>query len=109
MLNFTSEEKKVVLFLLGLAFCGLALNCLIKVNASVKKIVYPQVQLSKIDLNKINKKEIAKIKGVSLRLAERIIEYRNLHNEFSNLEELKEIKGIGQQRYEKLKEIFFVK
>jgi len=109
MLNFTSEEKKVVLFILGLAFCGLALNCLIKVNAGVKSIVYPQVQLVRIDLNKISIKEIAKIKGVSLKLAERIIEYRNLHSEFSNLKELKEIKGIGEQRYEKLKEIFFVK
>jgi competence protein ComEA len=109
MLNFTSEEKKVVLFLLGLAFCGLALNCLIKVNAGVKSIVYPQVQLAKINLNKISLDELSKIKGISKKLAAKIIEYRNLHGEFSNLEELNEVKGIGKQRYEKVKEIFFLK
>jgi competence ComEA-like helix-hairpin-helix protein len=109
MLNLTSEEKRVVLFFLGLAFCGLALNCLIKVNVGVKRIVYPQVQLAKINLNEISLYELFKIKGISKKLAAQIIEYRNLHSEFSNLKELKEIKGIGEQRYEKLKEIFFVK
>lgn len=108
MLNLTLEEKKVVWFLLGLAFCGLALNCLIKINASVKRIVYPQVQLAKINLNKISLDELSKIKGISKKLAIGIIEYRNLHNEFSNLEELKEIKGIGEQRYAKLKDMFFL-
>jgi competence ComEA-like helix-hairpin-helix protein len=109
MLNLTAEEKKVVGFFLGLVFCGLALNCLIKVNAGIKEIICPQVQLAKINLNKIRLYELSKIKGISKKLAAAIIEYRNLHSEFSNLEELKEIKGIGKQRYEKLKEIFFVK
>ncbi|MFA5092774.1 MAG: helix-hairpin-helix domain-containing protein [Candidatus Omnitrophota bacterium] len=108
MLNFTTEERKVALFLLGLAFCGLILNNLIKVNARVEKLVYPQVELAKLNLNKISLSEISKVKGVSLKLGERIIEYRSLHKEFRFLEELKEVKGIGRLRYERLKEVFFI-
>lgn len=108
MFDFTAEEKKVALFLLGLAFCGVVLNSLIKVNSRVERIVYPQVQLAKINLNLINLNDLSRIKGVSEKLAERIIAYRNLHQEFSSLEELREIKGIKEQRYEKLKEIFYI-
>ncbi len=108
MLDFTSEEKKVVLFVLGLAFCGLIMSNLVKINSHIEKIINPQVQLAKINLNKINPDELVKIKCVSVKLAQRIIEYRNLHKQFSSLEELKEVKGVGEKRYEKLKEIFFI-
>ncbi len=108
MLNFTSEEKKVILFLLGLGFCGLILSSLIKLNSQVEKLVYPQVELVKIDLNKAKPAELLGLKCVPVKLAQRIIDYRILHKEFISLEELKEVKGIGSKRYEKLKEIFFV-
>lgn len=108
MFNLTPEEKKVVLFLLGLAFCGLALNNLGKANCHIGKIVYPQVQLARINLNKVSFEELIRFKCVSAKLAQAIVGYRNLHKEFASLEELKEVKGIGNQRYEKLKDIFFV-
>lgn len=108
MLNFTSEEKKVILFVSGLAFCGLILSNLIKTNSQIEKIINPQVQLARINLNQASSDELIGLRCISLKLAERILEYRNLHREFTSLEELKEIKGIGEKRYEKLKEIFFV-
>lgn len=108
MLNFTPEERRVVLFILGLAFCGLILSNLVKVNGEIEKIVNPQVQLAKINLNKVGLDELIRLKCISAKLAGRIIEYRFMHQEFSSLEELKEVKGIGNQRYEKLKEIFFI-
>jgi competence ComEA-like helix-hairpin-helix protein len=108
MFNFTPEEKKVTLFLLGLAFCGLVLNNLAKVNCRIEKMVYPAIQLAKLDLNKVSLTELAAARCVSLKLAQRILEYRNLHQEFNSLEELKEVKGIGEARYGKLKELFFI-
>ena len=108
MVNFTPEEKRVILFLLGLAFCGLILSNLIKVNARLEKIVYPSVQLAKLNLNKVSLSELTGVKCISAKLAQRILEYRNLRREFANLEELQEVKGVGPQRYEKLKDIFFI-
>ena len=108
MLNFTPEERKIILFLLGLAFFGLALSNLVKANARLEKIVYPQAQLAKINLNKVNLGELIGLRCIPLKLAKRILEYRDLHHEFTSLEELKEVKGGGLKRYEKLKDIFFV-
>ncbi|MCX5699570.1 MAG: helix-hairpin-helix domain-containing protein [Candidatus Omnitrophica bacterium] len=108
MFNFTPEERKVTLFLLGLALCGIVLSNLVKVNCRMAGVVYPQIQLARLNLNKVSLTELIKTKCVPVKLAERIIEYRNSHKEFGSLEELKEVKGIGDQRYEKLKELFFI-
>lgn len=108
MVNFTKEESRVILFVLGLAFCGLVLNNLVKASCHIKKLVYPQVRLAKINLNQASLQELIELKCISAKLAQSIIEYRDARNEFSSLEELKEIKGIGNYRYEKLKDIFFV-
>jgi competence ComEA-like helix-hairpin-helix protein len=108
MLNFTPEERKVILFFLSLAFCGLALSNLVKANARLEKIVYPQAQLAKINLNKANLGELIGLRCISVKLVQRILEYRDLHHEFTSLEELKEVKGVGLKRYEKLKDIFFI-
>ena len=108
MFNFTTEERKVTLFLLGLALSGVILNNLVKVSCRIEKVVYPAVQLAKLNLNQISLEDLLGTKCVTVKLAQRIIEYRNLSKEFGSLEELKKIKGIGQQRYERLKELFFV-
>ena len=108
MLNFTPEERKVILFLLGLALCGLVLNNLVKVNCRIERMVYPPMQLAKLNLNKVSLAELTATKCVSMELARRILEYRNSRTALSSLEELKEVKGIGEQRYGKLKELFFI-
>ncbi len=108
MLNFTPEEKKVILFLLIVAFCGIALNNLAKLNCRVKKLFCAEVHLAKIDLNKISLAQLLETRCLSLKTGQRIIEYRLEHGDFTSLEGLKEVKGIGEKRYEKLKELFFV-
>jgi len=108
MFSFTPQEKKAILFIFAVAFCGLALQNLAKVNFRVKKILCPEPGLSKLNLNKISLVELLETRSVASRTAERIIAYRLEHGEFGELEDLKEVKGIGQARYEKLKELFFV-
>lgn len=108
MLNFTLEEKKVILFLLAVAFCGICLSSLAKLNYRVKKMFCPQERLIKLDLNKISLEELLKTRCLPPKTARRIIEHRLEHGDFAGLDELKEVKGIGEQRCEKLKEIFFV-
>lgn len=108
MLNFTPEERKITLFLLGLALSGLVLNNLVKTNCQIERMVFPAMQLAKLNLNKVSLAELAATKCVSVELARRILEYRNSRQEFIRLEELKEVQGIGEQRYGKLKELFFI-
>ena len=108
MFNLTDEERRVILFVLGLAFCGFMLNNLVKASCRVERMIYPAVGLAKLDINKVTLTQLVATKCVSMKLAQRIFERRNLLRKFSSLEELKEVKGIGQQRYDKFKEIFFV-
>ena len=108
MLNFTPEEKKVILFFLIISFCGIILNNLVKLDSRAKKLFCPQVRLARIDLNQISLEELIKTRCLPLKISQDIIAYRLQHGNFSSLEGLKEVKGIGEKRYDKLKEIFFI-
>lgn len=44
--------------------------------------------MNKIDLNKSNKKEITKVKGIGFKKAERIITYRENKGGFDSIKEL---------------------
>lgn len=108
MFNCTPEERRVVLFILGLAFSGLILSNLIKANCRITGVIYPQIQLTRLNINKVSLTELIESKCVPVKLAQRIIDYRHAHRVFGSLEELTQVKGIGQQRLEKLKKVFYI-
>jgi competence protein ComEA len=108
MINFTPEERKVALFILSLTLCGLILSNLMKINCRVSAVVYPQVELAKLNLNQVGLSQLKQSKCVPARVAQQIFDYRNLHQGFRSWEEVKEIKGIGGKRFDKLQEIFFI-
>ncbi len=105
---FTQEEKRVILFLSAVAFCGITLNALCKLNSRVERLFVARRQLTGIDLNKVSLEELARTKCLPEKVCRNVISYRSEHGCFGRLEDLKEVKGIGDKRYEKLKEIFFV-
>ena len=56
-----------------------------------------------INLNTATKEELVALPGIGPAKAQAIIDYRNTHGQFKSIEELKDVKGIGAKRYEKLK------
>lgn len=108
MFNLTLEERKVVLFLASAVFLGLGINFAIKINSRVTKFILVDKRITKIDINKAGFQDLLGAKGISRKLAQDIIAYRNTKGAFKDIEELKEVKGIGDYRYEKLKSLFFV-
>lgn len=108
MLPFTKQEKQVIIFLLTIALFGLGIDFLSKRFSQVKAIAYTNPNLGKINLNHADKETLMIIPGIGKTLAARIIEYRKQNNGFSSLDELKRIKGITQNRYQKLEESVFI-
>ena len=56
-----------------------------------------------VSINKADAEELQAVKGIGPSLAERIIEYRESNGGFKSLEQLKEVRGIGDAKFEKLK------
>lgn len=62
----------------------------------------------KVNLNQATKEELETIPNIGSAKAEKIIAYRTEKNGFTSLEELKEISGIGEVLYEKIKGYFYL-
>ena len=58
---------------------------------------------SLININTADAEELTKLDGISDVLAERIVEYREENGKFSSTEEVKEVYGIGDGIYKKIK------
>ncbi|MCU4417506.1 ComEA family DNA-binding protein [Acinetobacter bereziniae] len=63
----------------------------------------PSASSPKINLNSANVMQLQQLSGVGAKKAQAIIDYRNQYGKFKNVEELKNVKGIGPSLYEKNK------
>lgn len=104
MFDLTQEERKVILFLVAVALLGAGTNFLAKKFCRVNSVACFGQNLGKVNLNTADKKMLMGISGIGEKLAQRIIEYREARASFSSPEELKEIKGITDAKYAKIKE-----
>ncbi|MEH7120806.1 helix-hairpin-helix domain-containing protein, partial [Neobacillus vireti] len=63
----------------------------------------------KINLNKADEAELQNLPGVGPAKAAAIIEFRETSGPFKTIEDLKNISGIGDKTFEKLKDLIDVK
>ena len=63
---------------------------------------------TKIDLNKATLTELTQLKGIGEKYAERIIAYREKNGKFQKIEDLMKVKGIGQKKFDAIKDLIFV-
>jgi len=61
-----------------------------------------------INLNTANAAELEKLPGVGPAMAARILEYRQKNGSFKKLEELMNVKGIGEKTFLKLKPLITI-
>ena len=112
MIRFTKEEKTIILFILAILFIGTAVLYYKKQNPypteNIKFNAKNKVHLEKVNINKAGMLELIKIKGIGPTLAGRIINYREEFGPFGTKEELKNVKGIGDKTYDKIKETIII-
>lgn len=59
---------------------------------------------TKVNINKASKAELMTLKGVGESMADKIIEYRESNGNFKDIDELKLVSGMGEGKFNKIKE-----
>lgn len=128
--SFTPQETKAIIFLIVILLIGsgvtlykkyhpdFAPELLLNENRNTEKKVLGPAKSSnvpenislkitdkKINLNRATLRELDSLPGIGEELGKRILAYRESKGNFSSIEELKKIKGIGQKTFEKLKNL----
>lgn len=57
-----------------------------------------------VNINTADQKTLESLSGIGPVYASRIIDYRNAHGGFKNIEEIQNVKGIGPKTFEKIKD-----
>lgn len=62
-----------------------------------------------ININKASQSEFEKLPGIGPSLAQKIIKYRNEIKKFEKIEDIKNVSGIGESKFENFKNYIYVK
>jgi len=81
-------------------------------NFNLSRIAAIQVSLKHLHLpfafNRVSIEDLCLIPGIGESLAQEIVKYREKRKGFRSIEELKDVKGIGEKKYESLKTFFII-
>ena len=128
MFNLTRHEKGVIVFLAASIVLGYGLVYFQKVHSHAKdfsvglnteppfpiyrtphsdqkKVSAPSGRTAfVIDINKAGSRDLIQLSGIGPVLAQRIIDYRSRSGTFKRVEEIKNVSGIGNKKFERIKE-----
>lgn len=62
-----------------------------------------------VNINKASVSELQSLPGIGASLAERIVEYRKQNGRFSSIEDIKNVNGIGDSKFENIRDLIVVK
>ena len=62
-----------------------------------------------ININRASEHELQKLFGIGPKLSKRIVEYRKKNGKFIEIIEIMKVKGIGESKFNKIKNIITVK
>lgn len=107
-------------FLMFIGFCAVVSMAVVIVAAMSAPPLLPSVafdtaqtstvdeNFGKVNLNTALKEELMTLPGIGEELAERIIAYREQHGSFQTVNELLNVSGIGEKKWEAVRELVCV-
>jgi len=121
MIALTKRERYIILFLIATFILGLGVRYFngdrhhLVTDTISKGCLSPDTALDAIieqeetiNINTADINRLMRLPGVGPKYAERIIEYRQVHGGFEKAEDIKNIKGIGDKKFEKMKDMVTV-
>lgn len=78
----------------------------VNTNLSINK--KSKTDIEKINLNKATQTELETLPGIGPSTAEKIIAYRKENGNFKNIEDIMNVNGIGESKYNKIKDLVSV-
>lgn len=105
MFHLTSTERKVLILLAVLILIGAVLRYFSIKSKIPVKITNPIVSSAKtiININNATALDLEHLPGVGSQIASEIIVYRQQHGNFTSLNDLDNVKGIGEKKLEVIK------
>ena len=106
-MKITHFEKALclatLLFILvfGLFFTDVATP---NIRGDSPRVVHPY----HVDINTASVEDFAEINGIGKKIARRIVDYREQHGDFENIDELCKVSGIGRIKLDKIKDYIMV-
>lgn len=68
----------------------------------------PEITVGKININTADEDQLMLLQGIGSSLAKRIIAYRQEHGSFKSISDIVKIEGIGQKKFESMKDYITV-
>lgn len=81
----------------------------VSTNTSANNERTESTKTSKININTATQTQLETLPGIGASTATKIITYRKEKGKFSKVEDIKEVSGIGDAKFEKIKEYITVK
>lgn len=78
-------------------------------GVSEDKDITEEVEGEKVNINKATQSQLETLPGVGPSTAKAIIEYRSENGEFKKIEDIKEVRGIGEAKFQKMKDYIVIK
>ena len=121
MLDLTKQEKIILIFLTLTLVTGLGVSSYKKSQQRIQLSVQPyQINSARteanrfieqqrfININTFKIDELIRLPGVGEKIAQTIVVYHKIHGPFKAKEELMQVKGIGEKKFEKIKDLIIL-
>lgn len=127
MLNKNYSTEKILLIIALFLFAGIIFfNAFYKQDVAIPSVIYingnqadsensgedastGSNDANKININTATEEELSEnLSGVGSAIAKRIIEYREYNGGFTSIEDIKNVSGIGDKMFEKIKDCICV-
>lgn len=79
------------------------------VSENDERTVETQNSSGKVNINKATVSELTKVPGIGASTAQKIVSYRDENGKFKAIEDIKNVSGIGDSKYESMKDYISVK